>query len=74
MSTLPKLSFCLTEDEAKSVDDARARLGRQGVLRNRSEVIRAAIACLQQLDDEALLAVAKGTSQLKPGRRRKEPG
>lgn len=71
MSALPKLSFCLTEEEAKFVDDARTRLGKKGVLRNRSEVIRAAIACLHQLDDDALAVAAEGTSQLKPGRRPK---
>lgn len=71
MQTLPKLSFCLTEEEARTVDEARKRLGKHGVLRNRSEVIRVAIACLQQLDDEALQVAAERTPQLRPGRKRK---
>lgn len=71
MQTLPKLSFCLTEEEVQTVDEARKRLGKHGVLRNRSEVIRVAIACLWQLDDEALQVAAERTPQLKPGRKRK---
>lgn len=73
MRALPKLSFCLTAEEAEAVDEARKRLGKRGVLRNRSEVIRAAITCLKQLDDQALQAAAEKTQQLKPGRRRKNP-
>ena len=70
MYTAPKLSFCLTAEEAKVVDEARKRLGRKGLLRNRSEVIRTAIAHLQQLNDTELRAAAEKTPQLKPGRKR----
>jgi Arc/MetJ-type ribon-helix-helix transcriptional regulator len=68
-----KLSFCLTAEEAKAVDEARKRLGRHGVLRNRSEVIRAAITYMQQLSDAELRTAAEKTPKLKPGRKRKAP-
>lgn len=69
--SLPKLSFCLTAEEAAAVDEARKRLARRGVLRNRSEVIRAAITCLEQLEDAELQAAAEKTVKFKPGRRSK---
>lgn len=70
MKSAAKLSFCLTADEAHAVDYARQRLGKQGVLRNRSEVIRGAINCLHQMNDAELKAMAEKTLQLKPGRKR----
>ena len=69
VKTLPKITFCLTAGEADAVDQARQRLGMQGVLRNRSEVIRAAIICLHHLSDAELNAAAQKTQQLKPGRK-----
>jgi Arc/MetJ-type ribon-helix-helix transcriptional regulator len=71
MRALPKLSFCLTAEEAAVVDEARMRLAQRGVLRNRSEVIRAAITRLEQLEDADLQAAAEKTVKLKPGRRSK---
>ena len=71
MRPLPKLSFCLTAEEAALVDEARKRLARGGVLRNRSEVIRAAITRLEGMDDADLQAAAEKTVKLKPGRRSK---
>lgn len=70
METTPKLSFCLTDQEAKAIEQARQRLGRHGILRNRSEVIRAAIGRLRDLTDEELVAAAEKPAQLRPGRRK----
>ncbi|GLQ91971.1 hypothetical protein GCM10007901_09220 [Dyella acidisoli] len=69
MEQLPRLSFCLTDQEIKAIENARQRLGRQGVLRNRSEVIRAAIAQLEHLSDDDLLAASNRPTYLKPGRK-----
>lgn len=71
MHSLPKLSFCLTAEEAASVGEARKRLARCGVLCNRSEVIRAAITRLEQLDDADLQEAAEKIAKLKPGRKSK---
>lgn len=68
MNALPKINFCLTAEESEAVEEARRRLGRRGVLRNRSEVIRVAIACLQSLDDSQLTEAADKIPRLKPGR------
>ena len=70
MEPLPKISFCLTPSEAEAVDEARRRLGKQGVIRNRSEVVRLAIGHLTHLDDDSLSAAADQVTRLKPGRRK----
>jgi len=69
METLPKLSFCMTDQEMKAIEQLRQRLGRQGVLRNRSEIIRAAIMYLHQLSNDELISAAEKAVQLKPGRK-----
>jgi hypothetical protein len=69
MESLAKTSFCLTSDEAHLVEAARKRLGKLGVLQNKSEVIRTAINCLAGLNDEALATAASKTAKLKPGRK-----
>ena len=68
MTSLAKISFCLTTAEAAAVDEARRRLGRQGAIHNRSEVIRAAIGALAELSEEKLLEATEKTQRLKPGR------
>jgi Arc/MetJ-type ribon-helix-helix transcriptional regulator len=68
VNSLQKICFCLTPEESDVVEEARQRLGKKGVLRNRSEVIRAAINYLEQLSDDELAAAAKKTQQMKPGR------
>ena len=49
------------------------RLAQCGVLTNRSEVIRAAITRLGELDDVDLKAAAEKTVKLKPGRKSQTP-
>lgn len=66
---LPKVSLCLTDEEKALIDAARCRLGRQGLLRNRSEVIRAAIRALEGMNDSTLGSIATAVPQLKPGRK-----
>jgi len=70
MDTLPKLSFCMTDQEMKAIEQLRQRLGHEGVLRNRSEIIRAAIMHLYQLSNDDLISAAEKAVQLKPGRKR----
>jgi Arc/MetJ-type ribon-helix-helix transcriptional regulator len=70
MEPLPKISFCLTTEELKTVDELRARLGRKGLLHNRSEVIRAAIRAMSKLRDSDLRAGVESVPKLKPGRAR----
>lgn len=69
MKRLQKISFCLTADEIDTVELARKRLGRLGVLLNRSELIRTAISCLDKLDDNVFRVAAEKTTRLKPGRK-----
>lgn len=49
--------------------ELRNRLGRKSVLRNRSEVIRAAIQAMSRLSDADLETCANAVPQLKPGRK-----
>lgn len=69
VKTVPKISFCLTEEELRAIDAARQRLAINGILRNRSEVIRAAILMLLSKTDAELAAEASVVTQLKPGRK-----
>lgn len=71
MESLPKICFCLTADEVATIDAARERLGKQGVLRNRSEVIRSAINMLKGIDDAELRSASEETLRLRPGRSHK---
>lgn len=68
---LPKISFCLTEDELRAVADVQRRLAAAGRLSNRSEVLRIAIAQLHQLTDDELMAAGTEVKRLLPGRRPK---
>ena len=70
MNGLSKISFCLTEEESKTVDAARQRLAVKGVFKNQSEVIRAAIRMLSSTTDTDLVSSAEEILQLKPGRKR----
>jgi hypothetical protein len=69
VDSLRKISFCLTPEEVEAVETARRRLGAAGILLNRSETIRAAIASLGDLNTAALKGVAVKTQHLKPGRK-----
>jgi hypothetical protein len=69
VNSLPKISFCLTEDELKIVADVQRRLAVGGRLNNRSEVLRIAIAQLHQLTDEELIDAGTELTRLVPGRR-----
>lgn len=71
MSSLTKLSLCLAEDENDALEALRRRLGLHGVLLNRSEVMRTALRHFAEQDDDELVAVAKGMTRFKPGRRAK---
>ena len=74
MSSLGKLSFCLAEDEIEALETLRQRLGLQGVLFNRSEVMRTALRHLAEQGDADLLLAAQRMVRLKPGRRAKSEG
>lgn len=64
-----KISFCLTEDELRSIDDARQRVAALGFLQNRSEIIRTAIAVLNAMPAEDVVHVINEVPRLMPGRR-----
>ena len=74
MSSLGKLSFCLAEDEIEALETLRQRLGLQGVLFNRSEVMRIALRHLAEQGDADLLLAVQGMTRFKPGRRAKPDG
>jgi Arc/MetJ-type ribon-helix-helix transcriptional regulator len=63
------MSFCLTDEEIDAVDSARQRLGKCGIMKNRSEVVRCAINALSALSDADLVRAATHTVRLKPGRK-----
>jgi len=69
MRSSPKISFCLTDDELQLVDDARIRVAASGVLKNRSEIIRAAIGVLRTLAQDELVAAVASIDRLVPGRK-----
>ena len=71
MSSLERLSLCLAEDEIEALESLRRRLGLQGALLNRSEVIRAAIRHLAGRDEAELLLAVEEVPRFKPGRRAK---
>ena len=71
MSSLGKLSFCLAEEENETLEALRQRLGRHGVLLNRSEVMRTALRYLAEQGDGEVVAAAKVMTRFKPGRRTK---
>lgn len=73
MEGLPKISFCLTQNELDIVADVQRRLAMAGRLSNRSEVLRLAIAHLGQITDQELLGVGTQLPRLVPGRRPKAP-
>lgn len=68
---LPKISFCLTQDELDIVADVQRRLAVAGRHINRSEVLRVAIAHLGQITDEELLQAGTKLTRLVPGRKPK---
>jgi Arc/MetJ-type ribon-helix-helix transcriptional regulator len=64
-----RITICLPPDEVSLVEEARQRLGKASVLKNRSEVIRAAVRSLATMADEELAEAARSVPHLKPGRR-----
>ena len=69
MASLPKISLCLETADLAAIDAVRQRLAQQGVLLNRSEVIRSAIHLLGPTSDVELTELSKKIPKFKPGRR-----
>ena len=69
MDVLTKISLCVTEDDLAIVAEAQRRIAVGGETRNRSEVLRIAIAQLSRMSDDELLAAGAGLTRLVPGRR-----
>jgi hypothetical protein len=68
---LPKISFCLTQDELDIVAEVQRRLAVGGRNSNRSEVLRIAIAQLGRITDQELLEAGTQMTRLAPGRKPK---
>ena len=73
MDELPKISFCLTQEELDIVAEAQRRLAVGGRNSNRSEVLRIAIAQLSRTTDTELLEAGTRLTRLIPGRKSKPP-
>ena len=64
-----KICFCLTEEEEGFIEAARTRMAADGIFRNQSEVIRAAVRMLNSMPQPQLIEAAEGIRRLVPGRR-----
>lgn len=62
-------SLTLLPEESQLIDSLRLRLATLGVIPNRSEVLRAGILALTQLDNAPLATVVARVEKLKPGRK-----
>ena len=61
-------SLTLLPEESQVIDEVRLRLAARGVIPNRSEVIRAGILALRDMNGEDLAKLLGGVPKLKPGR------
>jgi hypothetical protein len=61
-------SLTLLPEESQVIDAVRLRLAAVGVIPNRSEVIRAGILALRDMNGEDLTKLLGGVPKLKPGR------
>lgn len=67
-SVIIRETFSLPPDESARIDAMRMRAAKADVMLNRSEIIRAGIAALTQLDEAPFLTSANNVPQLKTGR------
>ena len=67
-SVIIRETFSLPPDESARIDAMRMRAAKAGVMLNRSEIIRAGIAALTQLDEAPFLTIANNVPKLKTGR------
>lgn len=67
--TVRKTAYSMPASEAHLPEEMMLRAARMGVIRNRSEVVRAAMNLLANSDDETFFAAIMGVERLKPGRK-----
>ncbi|GEC95830.1 hypothetical protein ZRA01_19030 [Zoogloea ramigera] len=61
-------SLTLLPDESAIIDSLRLRLATVGIIPNRSELIRAGLLAMRDLDAETLAQLLEKVPKLKPGR------
>ena len=67
-SVIIRETFSLPPSESSRIDALRMRAAQAGVMLNRSEIVRAGIAALASLEDEAFAEIANNVPKLKTGR------
>lgn len=65
------MTISISSDELEALAQVRKRLANQDVFFNQSQVVRMAITFLGQAQEKELVAHAKSTPVLKPGRKKR---
>lgn len=63
-----RATFSLPENAIAEIDAIREKLARNGVILNKSEVVRAALIALEDLSDKRAQTVVRSIKRLKAGR------
>jgi hypothetical protein len=61
-------TFSLSLDDLERIDALRARLGRQALLVNRSEVVRLGLLALEEQSSTTVTSIVDQLKRLRPGR------
>jgi hypothetical protein len=61
-------TFSLSPDDRERIDALRARLGREGLLLNRSEVVRLGLLALDGQPATSIASIFEHLKRLRPGR------
>lgn len=67
-STVVRENFSFPPSDSELIDALRKRAGRGGVLLNRSELLRAALAALHRLSDAEIAQIGAQVPKIKTGR------